>query len=156
MCGAFNLSPFSSKYPIAYVEICVFSHATEDLQKVENAVRNILPEELTAEVFNKTACVGHYGNPIVLLETKITDRPVLPSIIEKIASALSPLDKDQLSQEIKMHVEKHTLYLRFDKQNAFLGELKLTSNDPIRLKIHFKNRTPDEIIELCKKAGLLP
>jgi RNA binding exosome subunit len=48
------------------------------------------------------------------------------------------------------------MYLRFDKQSAFLGSLKLTQNDPIHLKIHFKNKTAQEIMEISKQNGLLP
>jgi RNA-binding protein len=159
MSGAPHLppSPSSSKYPIAYLEIRVFSHATEDMTKVETAVKNTLPETLAAEVvFNKTNCVGHHGNPIVLMETKLTNKQALPSALEKIAAGLSSLDKEQLNEEIQQHIQKHNLYLRFDKQNAFLGNLKTAHDDPIHFKIHFKNKTPEEIMNLCKQAGLLP
>jgi RNA binding exosome subunit len=51
------------------VEIRVFSHATEDLEKVQTAVRNILPEPLTEELaFSKAALTGHHGNPITCLK----------------------------------------------------------------------------------------
>jgi RNA-binding protein len=156
MCGAPNLSsPSSSKYPIAYVEIRVFSHATEDLAKVECAVRNTLPEALVESlVLSKLSLTGHHGNPIVLLEATLKDKVLLPSALEKIVSALSSLDKEQLCLDMKQHIEKHNLFLRFDKQNAFLGTLKLTTNDPIHFKIHFKNKTPEQIVDLCGQAGL--
>ncbi len=158
MCGAPNLSSFSSsKYPIAFIEIRVFCHATEDQQKVETALRNTLPEKLTSEIaFTNTNLTGHYGNPIFLIETKLTEKMALPSALERIGSSLSTLDKEQLSSELDQHIEKNNLYLRLEKQNAFLGNLKLTTNDPVRFKIHFKNKNPKEIIEICKQAGLLP
>jgi RNA binding exosome subunit len=147
----------SSKPPIAYITIRVFSHATEDPEKVQTAIRNTLPEQLTANItFTQTSLTGHHGNPIIIYEAKLTDKQALPAALEKIASALSPLDKEQLNGEMKQHIEKRNLYLRFDKQNAFLGTLKMSSNDPIHFKIHFKNKTPEEIIEICRKAGLLP
>ena len=147
----------SSKYPIAYITIRVFSHATEDPEKVQTAIRNTLPEQLAAElVFSKLSLTGHHGNPIVIIEAKLTNRETLPGTLEKIAASLSSLDKQQLSDEVKQHIEKHNLYLRLDKQNAYLGSLKLATNDPIHFKIHFKNKTPEEIMELCRKAGLLP
>lgn len=150
-------SPSSSKYPIGYIEIRVFSHATEDLKKVETAVRNLLPQELATDAaFAKANCVGHYGNPIVLMETKLENRQLLPKVLEKIGSSLSSLDKLQLSDGFKEHLEKHSLFLRFGKQSAFLGTLRFSVNDPIRVKIHFRNRSTDEIAELCKQAGLLP
>ena len=155
MCGAPNLSP-SSKYPIAYVEIRVFSHATEDLEKVQTAVKNTLPENLAAELkFNQTSVTGHHGNPIVLMEAKLTDKAALPSLLEKLASQLSPLDKEQFCMELGQRIERHNLFLRLDKQNACLGTLKLTSQDPIHLKIHFKNKGPEEIQQICGQAGLL-
>ena len=156
MCGASNLSLSFSKYPIAYLEIRVFSHATEDLGKVELAVRNTLPEALVENlVFTKLNLTGHHGNPIVLLEAKLKDKALLPLALKKIAFDLNSLYKEQLSLNIKQHIEKHNLYLRFDKQSAFLGRLTLTSNDPIHFKIHFKNKTAEQIIEVCGQAGLL-
>jgi RNA binding exosome subunit len=135
----------------------VFSHATEDPEKVQTAIRNTLPEQLTANItFTQTSLTGHHGNPIIIYEAKLTDKQALPAALEKIAAALSPLDKEQLNSEVKQHIEKRNLYLRFDKQNAFLSTLRLSLNDPIHFKIHFKNKTPEEIIEICRKAGLLP
>ncbi len=155
MCGAHHLSSNSTKYPIAYVEIRVFSHATEDLGKVETAIRNILPEDLSQEIaFSKTNCVGHHGNPIVLVETRLTNKQRLLSTLEKIGAALSSIDKEQLATELKQHIEKHNLYLRIDKQKAFLGKIRLSSNDPIHIKTHFKNKTPEQIVEICRQTGL--
>ncbi len=147
----------SSKFPIAYITIRVFSHATEDTQKIETAIRNTLPEQLSTDLaISKLSLTGHHGNPIVIYEAKLTNRQALPSALDKIAADLSSLDKEQLSSELKQHIEKTNLYLRFDKQNAYLGILKLGTNDPIHFKIHFKNKTAEEIMELCQKAGLLP
>jgi RNA binding exosome subunit len=56
---------------------------------------------------------------------------------------------------MKLHLEKRNLYLRFDKQSAYQGGLRFSQNDPIHLKIHFKNKTAEEIAEICRNAGLL-
>jgi RNA binding exosome subunit len=147
----------SSKTPVGYVEIRVFAHATEDLQKVLNAVRNTLPQEIGENtLLRKTTLTGHHGNPITLFQTKITDKKALPLILEKIAASLSSLDKETLNTELKLHLEKHNLYLRFDKQAAYVGELTFSSNDPIHFKIHFKNKTSEEITAICRETGLLP
>jgi RNA-binding protein len=151
-----KLSSPKPKTPIGYIELRVFSHATEDPQKVEVAVKNILPEKLAEEiVFTKTSLTGHHGNPIVLIQAELTDKAALPAVLEKIAAGLSVLDKQQLCEGLKLYMEKHNLFLRLDKQSAFLGILKLTANDPIHLKIHFKNKTPTQIEEICTQAGLI-
>jgi len=146
----------SAKPPIAYIDIRVFSHATEDPAKVQIAVRNLFPTELAETlIFEKTSCTGHHGNTIILFTSRLTDKKLLPVAIEKIGVSLSALDKEELGREIKLHLEKSNLYLRFDKQSAFLGSTKFTQNDPIHLKIHFKNKTSHEILDFSKQTGLL-
>lgn len=147
----------SSKTPIGYIDVRVFAHATEDDEKVLCAVRNILPEEISGNVaFQKTSLTGHHGNPIILFESKLTDKQKLNGTLEKIVTGLTALDKDTLCREIKLHLEKGNLYLRFDKQSAFQGKIKFSSNDPIHFRIHFKNKTTEEIVEICRKTGMLP
>jgi RNA-binding protein len=147
----------SSKPPIGYVDLRVFVHATEDPEKVIAAVKNLLPTELAeTAIFEKSSLAGHYGNPITLFTTKLTDKKALPCLLEKIGANLNALDKESFEHDIKLHVEKHNLYLRFDKQSACLGTFKFTQNDPIHLKIHFKNKIAEEIVEICRQSGLLP
>jgi RNA binding exosome subunit len=147
----------STKPPIAYIEIRVFAHATEDPTKVQTAVQNLLPAELAQTlVFEKTNCTGHHGNPIILFTAKLTDKKLLPKSLEKFGKELVSLDKEELDRDIKLHIEKGNLYPRFDKQSAFLGALKFSQNDPVHLKIHFKNKTADEIKEILKQTGFLP
>ena len=142
---------------IGYIDIRVFAHATEDPDKVQTAVRNLLPTELSETlIFEVQSCTGHHGNPIILFTSKLTDKKLLPKALEKIGKDLSALDKEELNRNINLHLEKGNMYLRFDKQSALLGSLKLTQNDPIHLKIHFKNKTAQEIIAISKQNGLLP
>lgn len=147
----------SSKPPIGYMDLRVFAHATEDSEKVLAAVRNILPVEVGENaVFQKTMLTGHHGNPIILFETKLTDKQVLPVAFRKIGAGLTALDKEKLDSDLKLHLEKRNLYLRFDKQAAYQGEVRFSQNDPIHVKVHFKNKTFEEIVEICRNAGLLP
>jgi RNA binding exosome subunit len=151
------LSSKPVKYPIGYVNIRVFVHATEEQERVFQAVRNTLPVELgEGLVFKKTECTGHHGNPITLVEVELADRQSLMGVFQKIGQSLTSLDKEALNTEFEQHLEKGNLYLRFDKQEAFLGEFRFSSVDPIHFKIHFRNKTAEEIFAICKDAGLLP
>jgi RNA binding exosome subunit len=147
----------SSKPPIGYINVRVFAHATEGSEKVLAAVRNLLPLELNEEVvFQKTRLTGHHGNPIVLYEAKLVDKQVLPAVLQKIGAGLTSLDREQLDRDLRLHLEKRNLFLRFDKQAAFQGKVRFSQNDPVHFKIHFKNKTYEEINAICREAGLLP
>ena len=143
--------------PIGYIDIRVFAHATEDLDKVLTAARNVLPQEkIDVVIFRRTSLTGHHGNPFVLLQTRIKERDIVQAVFEKLSSDLSTLDKAQLSSEIVQHLEKGNLYIRIDKQSAYLNQTKLSTVDPIHFRIHFKKHTKEEVVEICRKFGLLP
>jgi hypothetical protein len=147
----------SSKPPIGYIEIRVSAHATEDPQKIQTAVRNLLPAELAETlVFEQANLTGHHGNPIILFTATLTDKKTLPATLQKIGSSLNSLDKEALCENLKLHLEKRNMYLRFDKQSAFLGTIRFGQNDPVHFKIHFKNKTSAEIVDVCRETGLLP
>ncbi len=144
------------KSPVGYVSVRVFAHATEDREHVLQAVRNTVPEELAElAVFRTTALTGHHGNPILLVEAEVEERQKLVGVLEKIGNNLTSLDKESLSRDLKLHLDKGNLYLRFDKQQAFFGKLRFASDDPSHFKIHFRKRTADEIVAICRDAGLL-
>jgi RNA-binding protein len=147
----------ASPNKIAQIDIRVSSHATEDQEKVQTAVRNLFPQEMAESlVFEKTSLLGHHGNPILLITAKITDKKTLPKAIENLGSKLGSLDKETLQKELPLHIEKSNLYIRFDKQSAYLGSVHFSNVDPIHVKIHFKTKMPQEIEEICRKSGLLP
>jgi RNA binding exosome subunit len=148
----------SSKQPVAYIELRASAHATEDQQKVQNAIQNLISTIETPQllVFQKTTCLGHYGNPIILFTAKLDDKEMLSAVFDRIGNNLSSLDKEELDRNLNLHLEKTNLYLRFDKQSALQGVVKFSQVDPIRLRIHFRSQTPQQIAEFLKQKGFLP
>jgi RNA binding exosome subunit len=147
----------SSKVQVGYIDIRVFAHATEDTEKVVTAVHNTLPREsIDTATFKKANLTGHHGNPIILYEARIKEKKQVQASFEKLCSGLSILDKETLANEVKQHLDKGNLYVRLDKQSAYLNELKLSSTDPIHLRIHFKKHSAEEVVEICRRGGLIP
>ena len=153
----FSGAVLSSKAPVGYVDLRVFAHATEDPEPVLTAVRNVLPPELVGSVvFKRSDLVGHHGNPIVLFEARVKDRRLVQAVFAKLCSGLGLMDKEVLAGEISGHLERGNLYLRLDKQSAFLGEVRLGSVDPVHVRVHFKKHGTDEVVSVCREFGLLP
>lgn len=147
----------SSKAPVGYIDLRVFAHATEDPDKVLTAARNTLPPESVDNVTFKSAnLTGHHGNPIILFETRIKDRKLAQAAFAKLCSGLSMLDKELLANEIAQHLDKGNLYIRLDKQSAYLNGLRLGATDIIHFRIHFKKHSAQEVVGVCREFGLLP
>jgi RNA binding exosome subunit len=132
------------------------ANATEDENKVLQAVHNLLPPAHLEQIhFNKTHLTGHYRNPITLFKTQITDRTVVQAVFQHLSFGITPQNKERLKTEIDHHLERGNLYLRFDKQSAFKNQFNLCSTDPIHFRIRFKPRLKTEIIAVCTEFGLL-
>jgi RNA binding exosome subunit len=142
---------------IVEVNISFFAHATENENKVLEATRQLLPANCVKEIgFQELRAHGHHGNLIVLFESKIKKKDIVKAVVENFSSNLSILDKEILLREIKLHVDKSNLYLRFDKQAASKGEFKLGVADPIRIQLHFKKNKLEDIVRICRETGMLP
>lgn len=119
------------------VEISVFAHATEEEEKVEQAVLNIIPMGVGANP-KIQRLRGHYNDPIVLMTTRIRKRKAAREVFRSLIHSLSSLDRRRLTDEVEDRVdEAGNLYVRLDKQSAYHGRVVLHESDPIHVKIKF-------------------
>ena len=144
---------------IRAIELSAISHATEDLERVCSALRNVASEEIAKRVgISRQNLKGHHGNPIVTLMMKIRGTDLMQSFAQRLASRLSDGDKRFLSVEFRKHIDTDgNLYIRLDKQAAFLGRLSLKQEDPIRIrmKVEIRPRTVDQMSEALRRLGLI-
>jgi len=142
---------------IAYLELSLLAHATEDSDKVLKAAQNLFPTDCLDKIFfSKNTLKGEYGNPITFCKTQIENPELAEALLRNISSNLSTLDRETLLQELRMRTKKGNLFLRIDKQAAFMGKHKLGRADPIRLRIRFKTSRIEDIEETCRMIGMLP
>ncbi len=145
---------------ILVVEASVIAHATEDLDKVQTALKNIMPADILGDItLSKSHLEGHHRNPITLLKAEVKGRKATESFVRNLASSLTDDDKKKLSYEFRDHVdEEGSLFIRLDKQAAFLGRLRMKEEDPVRVRVRFaiSGRKVEEISEACKTLGLIP
>ena len=139
---------------MARAEISVFAHATEDPEKVEKAVRNLVHALGRDVQFALGEMYGHHGNPILRFEAELTLREEALGALRMLLSRLSSIDEDLLRREFREHLDaKSGLYLRFDKQQAFLGKVSLGSDNPIsvRVRLGFQPCSLDELKALLER-----
>jgi RNA binding exosome subunit len=122
------------------VEVSAFAHATEDEEKVEKAMKNLLPEESRDVWLKRTTLKGYHGDPITILTGK-TRRKGATGVLRKVVQELTSLDQQRLLDESEDRLDGGgNLYIRFDKQRAYLGTVSLQETDPVRMK--FRLRLP--------------
>ena len=135
-------------------------HATEDLNKVRVALTNIFPVDMRKKIFfRQQKLEGHYGNPITILRSEINDAKLVESFLNKFSEMFDELEKKEFSIEFHKHLDgKGNLYIRLNKQAAFMNRLSLQQQDPIKIKISIKKSkrlSKEQIFEYYRGIGLL-
>ncbi|MFN4133988.1 MAG: RNA-binding domain-containing protein [Candidatus Hadarchaeales archaeon] len=127
-------------YGAISVKIETFCHATEDENKVMKAMHLILPEgtEIT-----KSRGEGYHKNPIIVFSAETRERKVANAWFNDILKKLDERGLVTVVKKIEAMDSSNTIYLRFDKQEAFLGKLVLRDTDDV-LRVRIK---------LTKKRG---
>ena len=142
---------------VASIEISIFAHATEDPEKVRRAFQNILPPNKIEEVILlKRVLKGEYGNPIIYYRTRITKPEITEALLRRIGDNLPLHDKRALNSEFGRRLDGGKLFIRLDKQAAYMERYRLCNADPIHLKIRFKTSKINEIKQICRELGMLP
>jgi RNA binding exosome subunit len=118
-----------------------YCHETEDPAKVRQAVSFITGggevEEHSTE--------GHHGNRIVVMESHIRDRKGVRAFFARLCAE----DLEELLRTLGMRVDDEgNLYIRFDKQAAFQGSMRMgQTDDPIvvrgKIESYPRNREND-------------
>jgi len=111
--------------PVRKLSFRVFQHSTEDLDKVVSALRLVAGTDKVSE----SHAEGYYGNPIRILEAEIGSRKEVDGFWERVkAAGIIPALAENLVERINSEGELH---IRFDKQEAVKGRLRLSSGDDV-------------------------
>lgn len=121
------------------LELVANCHATEDVLKVKQAMLNFIPEKLRSKVeFTQSVFRGHYGNPITRIVLYMKNKDA-EETLKHIASKMNDIDKRILRTSLNLRIEASKLYLRFSKQDAYLGNMVLEdSDDVVKAIVTFK------------------
>ena len=109
-----------------------FVYGTENVEKVKKAIKTLFPESLP----QCDTTEGYYKNPVLILHDKIENKGDIKNFIRKL-KLIEPSQKKKILSELKNKIDDNgNLFLRFDKQTAYLDGLKIVEHgDSIHVKI---------------------
>lgn len=112
------------------IEIIV--HATEDTKKIFEPILELF--DIKEEEFVKERLEGHFGNPILLMKTKLGKKRA-EEFIKKLVSKISKSQMDEFLQNIEMYFEGSSLFMRISKVDLVRRSISLQQNDALKIKI---------------------
>ncbi|MCS7131149.1 MAG: hypothetical protein NZ934_00230 [Hadesarchaea archaeon] len=133
------------KFPFSSASIDALVHATEDEEKVLAAIKSVLPEEVEVQ---RTRLRGHYGNPIIALHASVGRKKLLRELWQRVLDKLRAGELDKLRKIVAKRINAECrLYLRFNKQLAYAGELVLDDgSDVMHLKLKIAAYPPRQSV----------
>ena len=135
------------------VKVSTIIHATEDPEKVAQAMRNLcLDGTPMSSTMNRAK--GHHGNEIVTLGFTIRNVKNVESLLQNIWRGFSQLDRTEIYSSLASRIDSTgTLFLRIDKQDSLKGRIRPENSDPIKIEISFRTKSPksEELVDDIQK-----
>jgi len=144
---------------IHYIYLRTSAQATEDPEKVRSALKLLLPppgqsaKKDTISV-HEIVTTGYHGNSIIVMEAELKRNMDCQYVVDRIREHLGPAGISRLTAELENRVDDDcNLYIRFNKQEAYLGKLMTTAKSDsilVRIKIKAYPARPDIAIQIAR------
>ncbi len=140
---------------ISFLDARVLTHSTENVEKVLVAFTQVIPSAVLDEVEPvQQRLEGHYKNPITLIKIRLYNKKQIKTTVQNIFSRLEEAQRKTLQSELDKQVDEDgSLYLRFNKQEAFMGRIRLGHADPIRvqMKLSLPRKQREKILDTYRE-----
>ncbi len=139
---------------VNHIEIIIemIIHATEDTKKIFEPIYELF--EIKEEEFVQERLIGHFGNPILMMRTKLGKKRA-EEFIKKLVSKISKSQMDEFLQNIEMYFEGSSLFVRISKEDLVRKSISLQQNDALKIKIstpiYKKNELVKTYLELLRQ-----
>ncbi|ASJ06626.1 RNA-binding protein [Thermococcus pacificus] len=125
-----------------HIRLTTFIQATEDEDKVLDAIATFIPEEIDEDdvIFDIDETTGFFGNPIKVVNVEIKRSKAVRQFLDYFKELLSEDDRNYLLKHLDEKIdEEGTFYVRFNKQKAYLGDVEIDEGaDVIQVRIKIK------------------
>ncbi|MDE1845606.1 MAG: hypothetical protein KGI10_09835 [Thaumarchaeota archaeon] len=120
----------------------VILHATEDSRKIFEPIFDLF--QINEDEFTIEKILGHYGNTITLAKITLTKKRA-EEFVKKLASKIPKAQMKELIENMDMHFEDTSLFLRIGKNEIVRKEISLQQNNAIKIKIKMPVYKKDQI-----------
>jgi len=133
--------------PFHYLDLRAFCYGTEDEERVDGALRTLLPEEFDIE---RMTSEGHHGDRIVVLSARVERADEMRHVLSRLreAGVLDVVD-EELEDRLD---DNNSLFVHLDKQAAAQGEVRLGEGIALRAKVEAYPATRDAALENVREV----
>lgn len=130
---------------VVSAKISAIVHATEDLERVLQALSRLFPDASLPSKAETRRFSGHFGNEIRIVNLSIRGATA-HSFLKFLWSGMVSFDRASILDALDKRLDPSgVLHLRLDKEEAFRGMFRIKDQDPIKIQLSFKKEIKSDL-----------
>lgn len=132
---------------ITNISLTVFGYMTEEVDRVEQIIKNILPFEISNDNFTHIKSFSQFGDKFSIMNYETENYDEVNQIMKDIGKKLSKTEKLKVKGKLKklIDLDEKKIYFRLNKFDLYNNEIIFDEgNDVLKIEISYNTYNKNE------------
>ena len=132
---------------ITNISLTVFGYMTEEVDRVEQIIKNILPFEISNDNFTHIKSFSQFGDKFSIMNYETENYDEVNQIMKDIGKNMSKTEKLKIKGKLKklIDLDEKKIYFRLNKFDLYNNEIIFDEgNDVLKIEISYNTYNKNE------------
>ncbi len=132
---------------ITNISLTVFGYMTEEVDRVEQIIKNILPFEISNDNFTHIKSFSQFGDKFSIMNYETENYDEVNQIMKDIGKNMSKTEKLKVKGKLKklIDLDEKKIYFRLNKFDLYNNEIIFDEgNDVLKIEISYNTYNKNE------------
>lgn len=132
---------------ITNISLTVFGYMTEEVDRIEQIIKNILPFEISNDNFTHIKSFSQFGDKFSIMNYETENYKEVNQIMKEIGKNMSKTEKLKVKGKLKklIDLDEKKIYFRLNKFDLYNNEIIFDEgNDVLKIEISYNTYNKNE------------
>jgi len=132
---------------ITNISLTVFGYMTEEVDRIEQIIKNILPFEISNDNFTHIKSFSQFGDKFSIMNYETENYEEVNQIMKDIGKNMSKTEKLKIKGKLKklIDLDEKKIYFRLNKFDLYNNEIIFDDgNDVLKIEISYNTYNKNE------------
>lgn len=132
---------------ITNISLTVFGYMTEEVDRIEQVIKNILPFEISNDNFTHIKSFSQFGDKFSIMNYETENYDEVNQIMKDIGKNMSKTEKLKVKGKLKklIDLDEKKIYFRLNKFDLYNNEIIFDEgNDVLKIEISYNTYNKNE------------
>lgn len=132
---------------ITNISLTVFGYMTEEVDRIEQIIKNILPFEISNDNFTHIKSFSQFGDKFSIMNYETENYEEVNQIMKDIGKNMSKTEKLKIKGKLKklIDLDEKKIYFRLNKFDLYNNEIIFDEgNDVLKIEISYNTYNKNE------------